>query len=173
MFIRQFFLDLLDSIIPGPSNRVILKAINQLKDDMSQALEDIKREIAELTEAQQAVVALVSTNADALAETKAQLEAALAKIAADEATLAEFNGIAAQLDGIEQGLRSVLPAAPVEPTEPQTPETPETPVEPQQPVDTTPVLPEDPAPDAPTGDTPTDQPADGGQPAGDDNQVKP
>lgn len=126
MFIQRIFHAIIKFIVPGPSNEVVLLAINQLKENMSDALDNIKREIAELTEAQQAVVALVNTNADALAATKQALADALAKIALDEAQLAEFEGIAAQLDGIEQGLRSVLPTAPVEPETPADPQ-PETP----------------------------------------------
>lgn len=112
-------------------------AITKLKAATMSAADDIRREITELTEAQQAVVALVNTNADALASVKAQLADALAALNLAQADLASFDGIAAQLDGIEQGLRSVLPA-----TEP------ETPVDPQP---ETPPSDGTPEPEAPTG----------------------
>lgn len=116
-------------------------AITKLKDSIMSAADDIRREITELTEAQQAVVALVNTNADALATVKAQLAEALAKLDLAEEQLAEFNGIAGQLDTIEQGLRSVLPA-------------PETPVDPQP--ETPPDDGGSPEPDAPTGEQPAE-----------------
>lgn len=103
---------------------------------------NIRREISELTEASQAVVALVNTNTEALASANAQLADALARVALTEAELAEFNGIAAQLDTVEQGLRSVLPVAPVEPQpEPEVPTDPETPTEPVEPAPETPTEP--------------------------------
>ena len=50
---------------------------------------NIRREISELTEASQAVVALVNTNTEALASANAQLADALARVALTEAELAE------------------------------------------------------------------------------------
>lgn len=140
---------------------------------MSEAA-NIRREISELREAQLAVVALVNTNADALASTKAALAIAMEKIALDEAALAEFNGIASDLDGIEQSLRAVLPVPPAEPepepetptdpvtpTEPEVPTEPETPTDPVDPapVDPAPETPVDPAPVEPTPETPAEEPA--------------
>ena len=128
---------------------------------------NIRREISELTEASQAVVALVNTNTEALASANAQLADALARVALTEAELAEFNGIAAQLDTVEQGLRSVLPVAPVEPQpEPEVPTDPETPTEPVEPAPETPVEPQpeepapvDPAPvvEEPVAETPVEE----------------
>lgn len=182
MFVHRIFRALIKFFAPGPSNESILLAVNQLKENMSDALANIKREIAELTEAQQAVVALVNTNTTALAQARADLAAALDKIALDEAQLAEFDGIAAQLDAVEQGLRAVLPAAPTEPTtpvepsEPETPGTPETPETPvdgggtpvETPVDPQPELPSEPGTQEPET-PPVDTPADGG----DEGQVSP
>ena len=128
---------------------------------------NIRREISELTEASQAVVALVNTNTEALASANAQLADALARVALTEAELAEFNGIAAQLDTVEQGLRSVLPVTPVEPQpEPEVPTDPETPTEPVEPAPETPVEPQpeepapvDPAPvvEEPVAETPVEE----------------
>lgn len=138
----------------------VLQAVLELKELIMSEAANIRREIGELRDAQLAVVALVNTNADALAATKTQLAAALEKIALDEAQLAEFNGIATDLDGIEQSLRAVLPVPPVEPEpEPETPVDPETPTDPVTPTDpetpTDPVDPQTPPAEEPT--TPVDE----------------
>lgn len=129
----------------------VLQAVLELKELIMSEAENIRREIGELREAQLAVVALVNTNAEALATTKTALAAAVEKIALTEAQVAEFNGIATELDGIEQNLRAVLPVTPVEP-EPETPTDPVTPTEPEtptDPVDPAPVDPETPVEEQP------------------------
>ncbi len=146
---------------------LVRKLQESLMTNINQAAE-IRREISELTDASNKVIALVQTNADQLAETKANLAAAIERANLAEGQLAEFAGIAESLDTVEQSLRAVLPKAP----DPE----PETPVDPQPETpggggDDTPVTDPDPQTPSTGNDAPTTTEPDG--PAGDGAELPP